>query len=165
MWQHEDFFHLLVESHILCSSYGILEYRKNWWCNTSGYLSPLLYGCYHSKSEEIYLCLHVMLWWKSLSISCTFEATEQSDANSKQNKEQPDRVHAHTKEVLSFGLLYKQLVDAVRQGDGLHVLQWWKFMLLIFKATMQQKKIIVSKCLLSKFSTITQSMRITPISI
>lgn len=65
----------------------------------------------------------------------TFEAIEQSDAKSKPNKEQPDRVHAYAKEVLSFGLLYKELVDAARQGDGLRVLRWWKFMLQIFKAT------------------------------
>lgn len=69
----------------------------------------------------------------------TFEAIEQSDAKSKPNKEQPDRVHAYAKEVLSFGLLYKELVDAARQGDGLRVLRWWKFMLQIFKATDRKK--------------------------
>lgn len=45
---------------------------------------------------------------------------------------QEDKVLAYAKELLSFGLLYKELVDAVREGDGVRVL---RFMLLIFKAT------------------------------
>ena len=38
-----------------------------------------------------------------------------------------DKVLAYVKEVMSFGLLYMELVDAVREGDGLRVLHWWIF--------------------------------------
>ena len=50
----------------------------------------------------------------------------------RKHDKQEDKV---AKELLSFGLLYKELVDAVREGDGVRVLRWWRFMLLIFKAT------------------------------
>ena len=46
----------------------------------------------------------------------------------------PKQHDTYVKEVL-FGLLYKELVDAVREGDGLRVVGWWRYMLLIIKST------------------------------
>ena len=41
----------------------------------------------------------------------------------RKNDKQEDKVLAYAKELLSFGLLYKELVDAVREGDGVRVLR------------------------------------------
>ena len=49
------------------------------------------------------------------------------------NKRSEDKVLSYAKEVLSFGLFYKEHVDAVHQGDSL-LLSWWCFMMLIFKS-------------------------------
>ena len=46
-----------------------------------------------------------------------------------------DTLFSYAKEVLSFGLLYNELVDAVHESDSLRVLRWWRFMMLIFKST------------------------------
>lgn len=40
---------------------------------------------------------------------------------------------------MSSVLLYNELVDAVHEGDGLHILQWRWSTLLIFKATARQR--------------------------
>ena len=44
----------------------------------------------------------------------------------------------YSKEVFSLGLLYMEYHDAIKEGDGLHVLRCWKYLLLLFKAS--QKK-------------------------
>ena len=41
----------------------------------------------------------------------------------------------YTQEVISFGLLYLNFKDAVREGDGERVIRMWKYLLLIFRAT------------------------------
>ena len=64
---------------------------------------------------------------------------------------QRDKVLAYAKELLSFGLLYKELVDAVREGDGARVLRWWRFMLLIFKATGRKNYSIEAFILLAQY--------------
>ena len=45
-----------------------------------------------------------------------------------------DGVQEFAKKFLSLALLYEEFEDAIREGDGLHVLRCWKFMLLVFKA-------------------------------
>ena len=41
----------------------------------------------------------------------------------------------YSKEVISLGLLYLNLKDAVREGGGDRVLRMWKYFLLLFRAT------------------------------
>ena len=53
----------------------------------------------------------------------TFEVKPNDDSDNE------DRVLVYAKEVMSFGLLYMELVDKVREGDGLWELCWWIFML------------------------------------
>lgn len=67
------------------------------------------------------------------------------------NDKQEDKVLAYAKELLSFGLLYKELVDAVREGDGARVLRWWRFMLLIYKATGRKNYCIEAFIMLAQY--------------
>jgi L1 cell adhesion molecule like protein len=52
---------------------------------------------------------------------------------------------------MPFGLLYAELVDAVREGDGLRVLRWWRFVLLNFKATSRRNYSIEAFILLAQY--------------
>ena len=45
-----------------------------------------------------------------------------------------DGVNAYSQEVLTLTLIWAEFEDAIREGDGLRVIQCWRFMLLIFKA-------------------------------
>ncbi len=49
--------------------------------------------------------------------------------------ESTDGVHAYVKEVLTLGLIWYGFYDAIKKGDGNRVLRYWKFLLVIFKAT------------------------------
>ena len=51
------------------------------------------------------------------------------------SKETPGTAYDYACEVLTLGLFIMNFKDAVREGDGEHVLLLWKFMLFIFKAT------------------------------
>lgn len=44
-------------------------------------------------------------------------------------------VHIYAFKVLSLGLLWHGFHDAIREGDGDRILQYWKFLLVLFKLT------------------------------
>jgi L1 cell adhesion molecule like protein len=46
-----------------------------------------------------------------------------------------DHVLEYAREVLRLGLLYMELVDGIREGDGERIMQCWRYFLLLFKAT------------------------------
>ena len=46
-----------------------------------------------------------------------------------------DGVYAYTVEVLSLGLFYSLFKDAIKEGNGEHVLRSWKYFIPIFKAS------------------------------
>jgi len=64
--------------------------------------------------------------------------TSQSGTNKGNNQNQSqsssyDGVCLYAREVLSLGLIWHELHDAVKKGDGNRVIQVWKFLLLVFK--------------------------------
>ena len=46
-----------------------------------------------------------------------------------------DGVYLYATDLLSIGLIWHGFYDAIREGDGERVYRYWKFLLLIFKAT------------------------------
>ena len=54
---------------------------------------------------------------------CMFQTIQEG------NEKSDHKVLVYAKEVMSFGLLYTELVDAVHEGDGFCVFRWWRFML------------------------------------
>ena len=55
------------------------------------------------------------------------------------SEEQPDGVFYYAQEVLTYGLLYAEFEDAIREGDGPRVIRCWRFFLPIFKASNRTK--------------------------
>ena len=45
-----------------------------------------------------------------------------------------DHVRAYAKEVISLGLLYKEFVDAIREGDGERIIRCWRYFLPLLTA-------------------------------
>lgn len=52
-----------------------------------------------------------------------------------QGEETNDGVYLYATELMSVGLIWHGFHDAIKEGDGDRVLRYWKFLLLIFKAT------------------------------
>lgn len=50
-------------------------------------------------------------------------------------RESQDGVYRYAVQVLSLGLLHAEFVDAIREGDGLRVIQCWKYLLPLFKSS------------------------------
>ena len=46
-----------------------------------------------------------------------------------------DGVYLYAMELLSLSLLWHGFHDAIREGDGIRILRYWKFMLVIFKSS------------------------------
>ena len=67
------------------------------------------------------------------------------------SKETPGTAYDYACEVLTLGLFIMNFKDAVRQGDGEHVLLLWKFMLLVFKATGRKNYALEALTLLSQY--------------
>ena len=61
---------------------------------------------------------------------------------------QPDGVFYYAQEVLTYGLLYAEFEDAIKEGDGPRVIRCWKFLLLIFKASDRRKYALEAATLL-----------------
>lgn len=77
------------------------------------------------------------------------QTKSQRGKKAKEKKEDKvDHVMAYAREVLSLGLLYMEYCDAIREGDGLRIVQCWKYMLLIFRVTNKRKYAIQAATLL-----------------
>ena len=64
--------------------------------------------------------------------------------------DKPDGVFKYAQEVLTYTLLYAELEDAIKEGDGPRVIRCWKFLLLIFKASNRSKYALEAATLLIK---------------
>lgn len=93
------------------------------------------------------------------------EATAQQELQTKSQRgkkarekeeDKVDHVMAYAREVLSLGLLYMEYCDAIREGDGLRIVQ---YMLLIFRVTNKRKYAIQAATLLLQNYVFTERMR------
>ena len=62
-----------------------------------------------------------------------------------------DGVREYAREVLTLTLLYKEYNDAIKEGNSERVLQVWKFLLLVFKASKRKNYAIETLTLLSQY--------------
>ena len=47
----------------------------------------------------------------------------------------PDKVYLYAMEFLTLALVWHGFHDAIKEGDGNHILRYWKFLLIIFKSS------------------------------
>ena len=62
-----------------------------------------------------------------------------------------DSVYEYAKDVINLGLLYMELIDAIKEGDGTRVLRWWKYAMVIFKVTGHKNYSMEALTLLSQY--------------
>lgn len=135
MNSHEDFFHLIVDAHVLVAAMEFLGMEDIDAKPNTEMFPPGVWMLDKEERKEILLSVCGAIVEEYTDIS-TFKPTQNTSNNEddSNNRKSEDRVLSYAKEVLSFGLFYKEIVDAVREGDGVRVLCWWRFMMLIFKS-------------------------------
>ena len=92
------------------------------------------------------MCREIVMAFGARFIAETYEEEEEekSDGNI-------DKVFIYAMELLSYGLLYNEYSDAVREGDGMRVLRCWRYFMLIFKAHQRQNYSIEALHLLCQY--------------
>jgi L1 cell adhesion molecule like protein len=124
----EDFFMLVVTSHILCAAMEHLQMNTlddEPVCNEL----PEDFWLYldHERSAIVDAIAESIIT-KFVDISMSFDGGKSKSVSG-------DHVFEYACEVVSLGLFYMNYKDAIREGDGNRVHLTWKYMLSIFMAT------------------------------
>ena len=62
-----------------------------------------------------------------------------------------DKGYTYLCELLSFGLMYSEFADAIREADGNRIIQSWRFLMLLFKARQRRNYAIQGLNLLTQY--------------
>lgn len=119
----DDFFVLVVQSHIVAAAMKMLEMTSVSETPNSP-LIPRAYAVWSQPEEQRRDILHTV----STKIVDSFLDLSY---NSGENK-QTDQLNLYTKRLLSLGCFYLEFSDAIKEGDGDRVLRCWRYMLPIF---------------------------------
>lgn len=128
----EDFFVLVVEGHIVTAAMTVFDMSsekdrpsKEVFPEESGSLNK------EQRYEVLRLAVDKILdRYVDLSYG---DICSQSDDATK--KLELDGVQSYASDILSLGLLYMELCDGIREGDGERIIRCWRFLMLIFKAS------------------------------
>ncbi len=121
----EDFFCLLVTSHILVVAMELLGMESLDDEPNQEIVQPDVWMCDREERQSV---LHTI---SSLMVSesrCSFK-------NSTGVIHSDDKVHAYACELLGLGLFFLEFSDAIREGDGVCVVRCWRYLLLLYRAS------------------------------
>ena len=132
----EEFFVLVVDAYILSSAMKAFEM-------SSLDDVPKIIGEYgtnafedleKSKRMDAFIEALTKLIDELVAIGYPIEGEQQAE-----HPDHVDHVFEYTKEVISLGLLYKEFINSIREGDGDRILRCWRYFLLLFKSARHDK--------------------------
>ena len=120
----EDFMLLLVHAHVVAAARAIPEPCR-------------------SVSELAQSVLSMFAQIPLLSEDSTSDSKQKDGAKTpaksveseQKNDHKVDGVHVYATELLTPSLIWHGFHDATREGDGDRILRYWKFLLIVFKAS------------------------------
>jgi len=122
----QDFFTLVVHSHVLCVGMDLLKMDK---LSDMPDCDTLRAGIKNkTTTEKEKVLLDIAEWIISTVVNLSTSSQVPCD-------ESTDHVNEYACEVVSLGLLFLNYRDAVQEGDGERIMLCWKYFLLLFKAT------------------------------
>jgi L1 cell adhesion molecule like protein len=129
----EDFFELVVTGHIITSAMELLGMSSVDEVPSSQFVpSPEEAGMrVDSERKSILMEVASHIVDHNVDLSTTFADSQSTETTSTQ----ADSVYAYSCETLTLGLLFLELKDGIREGDGTRVIRVWKYFLLLFKAS------------------------------
>ena len=123
----QDFFTLVVESHILCLAMNMFDMEDL----RSVPNNDVLNSGIQRKVDKSKLILDTA----QLIISEVIDLSMDFQTNASSTNERRDHVMEYAKEVVSLGLLFLNYRDAIQEGDGDRIMLCWKYFLPLFKVT------------------------------
>lgn len=121
----EDFFLLVVESHIVAAAMKVFNMSSVDSTPCKAFFPDGSASLDSEKRRNILL----------LAADSVLEQYVDLTYGDECRLEVEDGVQAYASDVLSLGLLYMEFCDAIREGDGDRIIRCWRFLLLIFKAS------------------------------
>ena len=132
---HDDFFNLMVTTHILAAAMEILGMETTDDNPSEDLFPPDIDALPKTERKELLEHTVTVIVNSYVDIKSSVSNVSDKEAVECGNRESNDKVQHYAKGVLTLGLIYTEFSDAIREGDGEQVLQCWKFLMLIFKAT------------------------------
>ena len=150
----EDFFLMVVHSHIIAASMQNLGMDSP---NATPSTQLLLDDVWLQDADERMkllktICQLIVCKYVDLTIQIPDESNQST--NMPTHSYTDDSVNNYAREVISLGLLYMELVDSVREGDGERLLRCWKFLLPIFKASKRTNYSLEALNLLTQYESL-----------
>ena len=84
-------------------------------------------------------------------VSTYIDLTADFTSTSSEDDSRPDKKLEYSRLLISVGLLYLKFCDAIREGDGMRVIQCWRYMFLVFKCTNKKNYAIEAFTLLAQY--------------
>ena len=120
----QDFFTLIVHSHILCVAMDMLNMDTLSSVPVSEVLSADAWKKSKAEKEKMMLKNAQFVIARIVDLS----PCKNTDTNK-------DHVFEYGCEIVSLGLLFLNYRDAIQEGDGERIMLCWKYFVLLFKAT------------------------------
>lgn len=145
----EEFFLIVLEAHILSAAMNFYQLDSLDGTPKASQFQSQFLSATPNERRKIFLSSV-----KELISSHTHRLAIDKSINDK------DGVLCYGKELLSLGMLYLELLDAIREGDGFRILRCWRYLLLVFKATNKRKYAVQAATLILQYEVIfTERMR------
>lgn len=142
----EEFFLLVVETHVLAAAMHLIQMTSLDDTPTSTYF-PIGSEDLGSLERRRILMKALKVMLVSVVVCQYVDLTVTYDS---QPQPTDDHVRAYACEVVSLGLLLMEFNYAIRKGDGTRILHCWHFFLLLFKASGRKNYAIEALILLTQ---------------
>ena len=143
----EDFFELVVKGHMLVAVMDTLGMSATDDAPSSQSMPHDAWMLTDEERKSSLMEVTEQVVNTHFDLSVQFADKDNIDTNS-------DTVYSYASEIFSLGLLYLELKDAIKEGDGNRVFRVWKFLFLIFRAAKRTNYAIEAFTLLSQYHLI-----------
>ena len=139
----DDFFVLVARCHIVAAAMQYLSMKEVSDMPSHPQLTEDLWLRSESERKDILqgITMEVVLLYANFEVQFRNPDNEAVD----------DRVQCYASELLTHGLMYMEFSDSIHEGDGLRILRCWRYLMLMFKATMRKNYSIEALNLLAQY--------------
>lgn len=141
----QDFLAIVTLGHIVAAAMSYFEMKDDTDQPKHAYLKAIAV-VRSPKEQQSFFHNAICEMLKHNLVLTTMDTDASPDAS--------DKVNMYARELLSLGLLMAEFDDAIKEGDGLRVMNCWKFLLLIFKSAKRKNYALEAFYLLAQYHVV-----------